>query len=91
MFNFHVRIIISGQGFISTPVDDIRKVGTELPLLSVAQSSAVMIGIVTDKEDIIIIIIIIIMFLLTLVLLKQTVIPIAQAPSFRPQYFTYYV
>ena len=67
MFNFHVRIINSGQRFISTPVEDIRKVGTELLLLSVAQSSAVMIGIVTDKEGIIIIIIIIItiMFLLS--------------------------
>jgi len=67
MFNFYVIIINSGQGFISTSVDGIRKFGTELPLLSVAQSSAVMIGIVTDKEGIIIIIIIIIiiMFLLS--------------------------
>jgi len=45
---------------------DIRKVGTQLPFLSVLQSSAVINAIVTDKEGIIIIIIIIIiMFLMS--------------------------
>jgi hypothetical protein len=44
-------------------LDGICKAGTELPLLGVVQSSAVMTGFVTDKEGIIIIIIIIIFLL----------------------------
>jgi hypothetical protein len=48
---------------ITEYLDGIRKVGKELPLLSVVQSSDVMIGIVTHKEGIIIIISIIIIFI----------------------------
>jgi len=54
---------------ITEYLDDIRKVGTELPLLNVVQSSAVMIGIVTEKEGIIIIIIIIIIITIIIIII----------------------